>query len=101
MSGIRSTIYDASAPLPKFVIHRSILRHELRKQRGTSRRCRNFKSAAPEAAPSQRSRPRREGIRGGRVRDQIGFAIGADPDFSDREALAELHEPALADQHAG
>src|SRR5437764_5820128 len=36
MSGIRSTICDASAPLPKFVIHRSILRHELRKQRGTS-----------------------------------------------------------------
>src|SRR5215208_7009940 len=37
MSGIRSTIYDASAPLPKLVIHRSILGHELRKQRGTSK----------------------------------------------------------------
>ncbi|MFL5061572.1 MAG: hypothetical protein ACJ8DQ_15915, partial [Xanthobacteraceae bacterium] len=37
MSGIRSTIHDASALLPKFVIHRSILRHELRKQRGTSK----------------------------------------------------------------
>src|SRR5262245_34515303 len=55
----------ASAPLPKFVIHRSNLRHELRKQRGTSKFmtlvplfrfeipervcrecCRNFKSAA-------------------------------------------------------
>src|SRR5262245_16649537 len=29
--------HDASAPLPKFVIHRSKLRHELRKQRGTSK----------------------------------------------------------------
>src|SRR5262249_32605157 len=27
----------SSAPLPKFVIHRSILQYELRKQRGTSR----------------------------------------------------------------
>src|SRR5436190_5492401 len=55
----------ASAPLPKFVIHRSTFRHELRKQRGTSNSmilvplfdlkfltrvcgncCRNFKSAA-------------------------------------------------------
>src|SRR5262249_5960085 len=54
-----------SAPLPKFVIHRDTLSHELRKQRGTSKHitlvplfdlkflnelagwwCRNFKSAA-------------------------------------------------------
>jgi hypothetical protein len=30
-------IGGTSAPLPKFVIHRSTLRHELRKQRGTSK----------------------------------------------------------------
>jgi len=28
---------SASAPLPKFVIHRGTLSHELRKQRGTSK----------------------------------------------------------------
>ena len=56
---------NSSAPLPKFVIHRGTLSHELRKQRGTGKvmirvplfdlkflkrdcrmGCRNFKSAA-------------------------------------------------------
>src|SRR5204862_3989206 len=32
----RPQLYASSAPLPKFVIHRSTIRHELRKQRGTS-----------------------------------------------------------------
>src|SRR5437899_7892513 len=31
-----SVRFDASAPLPKFAIHRSTLWHELRKQRGTA-----------------------------------------------------------------
>ena len=30
-------VWRTSAPLPKFVMHRSNLRHELRKQRGTSK----------------------------------------------------------------
>src|SRR5215510_7971628 len=34
---IRRCSQDTSAPLPKFVIHRSNLWHELRKQKGTSK----------------------------------------------------------------
>src|SRR5579883_1481663 len=59
----------ASVPLPKFVVRRGTIRHELRKQRGTGKymissaafrfevpkracrdRCRNFKSAALASA---------------------------------------------------
>src|SRR5438045_9514192 len=88
----------ASAPLPKFVIHRSTFRHELRKQRGTSnskilvplfdlkflkrvcgKSCRNFKSAA--LAADRRSRKRLDaGLRA--TQDQrvnvVRSLIGAD-----------------------
>jgi len=34
---VKATILRASAPFPKFVLRRSTLCHELRKQRGTSK----------------------------------------------------------------